>query len=924
MASLLRAVKRLRDRWILPISGTVSVRDLIQRFQPVPSGSMRSLLLKMNMLADVAEPAGGSKHPYYHRRVIGPYHVITSQSDGSHVDLRHVHLPCYGNLNTVAEAVRRFDARTAEFVRASTGIVKNILIFPVKVPEGQATPPALLELKPYNDGDRNIVRVRCLAALAYLEYFPYDRSVDRPDSAGKNLLTKINEAILGALPGYCGTFGAAPMLANGGKVALPGSIIGLPFGPIGALAGGIAGALFSEFIDAAESGEGNYDLDQMHILQIAYRYYDKLWPEAQEKLVNSLLATGRIHRPNEDDIVTSGRLPDDWARAGHITIGPKVFRIGETENHILQIHTARYLTNQLLYQSDHHPDHDNRRNGSAEDNIPTCMNRLLSMLQDFLMDDFSEYNAKSYQTETRNALRNLCSYAYDHEVRLAARMVLDYISAHVAVSSCDLRRMVPFRRRNEGKNTTLIDGYRLDISLLEWETGADPTAEQYAVQAGNLRAYETASVEGPWYHPDISRPWPWSIRGEGGDGMMEGLGDYRLPAPIHALFVNDMSRRFYQRLHRKEHGDPELTGQNADNMEIYAGSPSYLISAGGGLAGPAINPGLAAIADPSVKRSQLGIAMTTSFMPTGQSAGANKQNYARDLIQFGSFAETGKTIGNYGVAPDFAFGHWVWLPEWFKTAVDQTETNDNGVFRFVTKRPADGHGPGFYLAVYEDSNNQFAVMEAHDTWLFPELTYDDFKEAVLRNNRQLHLQNHLESQYTTVRGNHVSFVIWYDSGEHDIENVSFGAHVTNLDFNNNGDSRDSNDRIADASKTTGFLNGTIMNSSGDGLITVANPSLNQTVVLDMRDSAHPLRISETGEIEVAGSNNEVWVDFGWKGPNEGDFFHPFNTITAAAAAVADRGVIKIVPGWTTERPSFKRNKRIRLVAPIGNVSFGVR
>ena len=98
----------------------------------------------------------------------------------------------------------------------------------------------------------------------------------------------------------------------------------------------------------------------------------------------------------------------------------------------------------------------------------------------------------------------------------------------------------------------------------------------------------------------------------------------------------------------------------------------------------------------------------------------------------------------------------------------------------------------------------------------------------------------------------------------------------------------------------------------------------------MSDQWHPRRTSmliasnETGEVEEAGSNHEVWVDFGWKGPNEGDFFHPFNTITAAAAAVANGGVIKIMPGWTTEKPSFQSNKRIRLVAPIGGVSFGVR
>jgi hypothetical protein len=60
------------------------------------------------------------------------------------------------------------------------------------------------------------------------------------------------------------------------------------------------------------------------------------------------------------------------------------------------------------------------------------------------------------------------------------------------------------------------------------------------------------------------------------------------------------------------------------------------------------------------------------------------------------------------------------------------------------------------------------------------------------------------------------------------------------------------------------------------------------------------------------------------GPTEGDFFHPFNTLTAAVNAVAAGGVIKIVPGWTNERPTFAGKKRYKIVTPIGGVRIGVR
>ena len=93
--------------------------------------------------------------------------------------------------------------------------------------------------------------------------------------------------------------------------------------------------------------------------------------------------------------------------------------------------------------------------------------------------------------------------------------------------------------------------------------------------------------------------------------------DGRAPPSIHDLFVNDRHRRFFQRIHRFVLPDVELTGRNADNMEIYAGSPSYLITAGGSAATYAIDPGPVIFTEAGRRKSaqQLGVAMTTSFMP---------------------------------------------------------------------------------------------------------------------------------------------------------------------------------------------------------------------------------------------------------------------------------------------------------------------
>src|ERR1700731_5059580 len=72
MPTLMQSIKRLRDRWLLPPGGTVSVKDLDRRFQPAQPGSLRSLLLKMNTLADEAKPAGGSTEPYYRNSLPKP------------------------------------------------------------------------------------------------------------------------------------------------------------------------------------------------------------------------------------------------------------------------------------------------------------------------------------------------------------------------------------------------------------------------------------------------------------------------------------------------------------------------------------------------------------------------------------------------------------------------------------------------------------------------------------------------------------------------------------------------------------------------------------------------------------------------------------------------------------------------------------
>src|ERR1700730_5182752 len=208
----------------------------------------------------------------------------------------------------------------------------------------------LLEMKqnngwtPASPGSiRYVLRSKSLAVMAYADYFR---------SGGEALRGLVSEAIMKAAPGWCGTFGPA-----------------------------VTGAF------SLGTNEGNYDMEQMFILPLVYNFYEDLTPEARERLITVLLAQGRIQRPNLHDTLTSGGAPNDWSRAGYVSPLGFHANIPETENHVLMIATARYLTNQLLYQRDHLPCHDNRRNGDPGVRA-NCMDQVLG-------NDFAEYNGQA-------------------------------------------------------------------------------------------------------------------------------------------------------------------------------------------------------------------------------------------------------------------------------------------------------------------------------------------------------------------------------------------------------------------------------------------------------------------------------------------------------------------------------------------------
>jgi len=664
---------------------------------------------------------------------------------------------------------------------------------------------------------------------------------------------------------------------------------------------------------------GDYDVLLTAYVKLYYKYYDALAPQVREHLFNDLLSLRGKYDPGETLSLT-----------GHAGIGPVGvnYQIPETENHRLMIQSAKYLTNQLYYQASveaGQPDpgnFDNNRNGNGGSN-PPMVDVILKLLQARLTADFIEYNARPYQDYAMTAIMNLASFAYDARVRLAARMVLDYVSAKTAVSSNDLRRVPPYRRRNEAVHwgPPIRDGFFKTPLLVPFNVPVDknvyrpdPQGAFYAQLAGNI------AMIGPT--ADTSFTF---------EMVHAGLSDYRVPPTILDLFVSPRHRRFYQGLHH--FAGTNLAARPGQDPfwyvdELYAASPSYLISAGGN---PSFYAYVITIGDAKQvgDDADLGVAGPTVFMPTGAGLALD------ELIQLGK-QSTDPNVKNLCVSPDFACGGPIYLPDAFDPSKthDPTVVADGSNWIFVN-RGGDASKPGYFLAIYRNlpvnvfGNLSSGFIEAYDTWeaaaLASEargpapLTFKDFQQRVKEKNPniQLSLGHDEVNTYVTQSGQTVRFTL--------------SPHSTIISTTAEPDR---------STFVSTFAHGSIMDSPqdpsdarvGSGLLVISNPRLGTRITLDMRNQStnddplfglhHPRRTAEDGRVESAGANEDVWLDFNYTGDGkDGDFGQPFKTLKVAQANVARGGTVNIVPGHSKEALPLTLNKPMTLKSFCGTAAF---
>jgi hypothetical protein len=209
----------------------------------------------------------------------------------------------------------------------------------------------------------------------------------------------------------------------------------------------------------------------------------------------------------------------------------------ETENHILMIEAARYLTNQwkLSRHGGKESFYNNRLNGLED--------WLAQHLAQFMRRDFDEYNSKPYETYAIIPFQLLATFAESERIKNIASAVLDHLSAKYVVFSIGGQRYVPFRRQDRFRNST-------DLFL------TDPQVARHAALVG--------------HYPFLAHAQglKWESEGRHMDALWGSLPDYFPPKLIVEALLNESELEGLQKI-------------SHFNTEIAFKSRSFLLSGGG-------------------------------------------------------------------------------------------------------------------------------------------------------------------------------------------------------------------------------------------------------------------------------------------------------------------------------------------------------
>lgn len=649
--------------------------------------------------------------------------------------------------------------------------------------------------------------------------------------------------------------------------------------------------------------KGDYDFTTQALVRTAYIDLfdmDLLWPESRHKIAWDLLtANGTDH---------------------HIDMKICGFDYPDTENHVLMTETSRYLTNQLLLQEElsdsEKAEFDNSQNGFNE--------WMLNHFKQFFVNYFEEYNSKPYQGYAVMPIDNMYAFSEDPKVRLASRMLLDFLTAVFAVQSNGLRRLTPFRRQERyAEGTVAIDGdgetgrMALLAGNYQYLKGDNRPIKKYSPQYGGVAGDGFDDQGSLPEHPLVSQVeiragervnrirltlrdgTELSHGGDGGTAKSLSLAwdEHLKKMVVHTGQVNGSTRVFYVEFHTTNgrvlsggtktedmttieapegwhitgfrgrsgseldrigviftpidylyddgtrlgpYGDDKMlaaaiTGYRVpdmildlvirkdhnsyfqkikhDGVELYSSSKSFLINAGG-----VFNKNFM-----FGSNEQHGWARPSALMPTADPS-SDFTNWIRILDNNDS-----KNRYNHSIARNFACGTNVFIP----LTIPRQCIEQDGNWYFVNfTAPACPLDYGFYAVVYKedcdsdgckDLGENFGFFEAREA---EELTYEEFKDAVLSKNDHRDYDSGKTSTYEKTDGETIVFETVHKS-KWTWGIISIDGVVQNRNI-----------------ESWPLAEGDIINASRDGRVVVTNPYLRKRLILDMSDHLNPQRIEE--------------------------------------------------------------------------------
>ncbi|MFD8493802.1 LGFP repeat-containing protein [Amycolatopsis sp. NPDC059657] len=508
---------------------------------------------------------------------------------------------------------------------------------------------------------------------------------------------------------------------------------------------------------------GDYDMFLKGLMVVMYRYGDLLYPLSKQHARNYLFSETGPHSTDDEHIEACN------------------LDVSETENHRLMIETSKYLSNQLLWDVNHNNTYDNAANGLRD--------YLLPHIQKFAQYDFMEYNSRPYSRLAAHALMNLYDYARDQKIRVAAQIVLDYLTTKFGLSSNDLRRAGPFRRQKEREDEEIHTYYGGD---------SDPMTGMFLLWTG--------------FTPNTGGFIPDSFTGEANIATFSSY----LPPRAAIWRAMDKSEPYQQTFY---HGNRPKMSYSPDNpdpaVEIYSSSPSFLLTAGGVWT----NSGYGY----DVRRSYklVGSAQSTTLMPTKNIAGHGEVKF-EDLIRFRGRSDD-RSRYNICVSGGFACGYGFAMPDVLNTCADHVVNGNWDILNLDTEKCGK---LGMYVAtqIVDTKTQEFGKTGLFYAMESSKMDFGKFSTDTLQLNA-----NPQAGTFRSPDGH--TFVFNYGK-----EDDKYAAQVTSVDGG-----------TQPHWSATGLAQGPTLRSNGhDGYIEIKYPKCDATTVLDYRDAANPSITTQWG------------------------------------------------------------------------------